>query len=180
MNKKVLIVSTSIRNGSNSEILAHEVERGALDAGNTVEFVSLADKEIGFCRGCLACQKTGSCVIRDDMDALIEKVREADALVFATPIYYYEMSGQLKVFLDRCNPLYISDYKFRSVYLVTASAEEGDDVAERAAQGLQGWIECFPKASLGGLLSSGGVTGPNEAAGREELLAAAFEFGRQI
>ena len=69
-------------------------------------------------------------------DALIEKVREADALVFATPIYYYEMSGQFKVFLDRCNPLYISDCKFRSVYLVTASAEEGDDVAERAAQGL--------------------------------------------
>ena len=180
MGKKVLIVSTSIRNGSNSEILAHEVERGSLEAGNEAEFVSLAGKEIGFCRGCLACQKTGGCVIRDDMDALIEKVREADALVFATPIYYYEMNGQLKVFLDRCNPLYMSDYKFRSVYLVTASAEEGDDVAERAARGLQGWIECFPKASFGGLLSSGGVTGPNEAAGRKELLAAAFEFGRRV
>ena len=180
MGKKVLIVSTSIRNGSNSEMLAHEVERGSLEAGNEVEFVSLAGKEIGFCRGCLACQKTGSCVIRDDMDALIEKVREADALVFATPIYYYEMSGQLKVFLDRCNPLYISDYKFRSVYLVTASAEESDGVAECAAQGLQGWIECFPKASFGGLLSSGGVTGPNEAADRKELLAAAFEFGRRV
>ena len=75
MNKKVLIVSTSIRKGSNSEILAQEVERGALDAGNEVEFVSLAGREIGFCRGCLACQKTGCCVIRDDMDALIEKVR---------------------------------------------------------------------------------------------------------
>ena len=180
MSKKVLIISTSIRNGSNSEILAHEAERGALDAGNEVEFVSLAGKDISFCRGCLACQKTGNCVIRDDMDALIEKVREADVLVFTTPIYYYEMSGQMKVFLDRCNPLYISDYKFRSVYLVTASAEEGDDVAERAAQALQGWIECFAKASFGGLLSSGGVTGPNEAAGREELLAAAFEFGRRV
>lgn len=180
MSKKVLIISTSIRNGSNSEILAHEAERGALDAGNEVEFVSLAGKDISFCRGCLACQKTGNCVIRDDMDALIEKVREADVLVFTTPIYYYEMSGQMKVFLDRCNPLYISDYKFRSVYLVTASAEEGDDVAERAAQGSQGWIECFAKASFGGLLSSGGVTGPNEAAGREELLAAAFEFGRRV
>ena len=180
MGKKVLVVSTSIRNGSNSEILAHEVERGALDAGNAVEFVSLAGREIGFCRGCLACQKTGNCVIRDEMDALIGKVREADAIVFATPIYYYEMSGQMKVFLDRCNPLYISDYKFRSVCLITASAEEGDDVAERAARGLQGWIECFPKASFGGLLSSGGVTGPNEAADREELMAAAREFGRQV
>lgn len=180
MGKKVLIVSTSIRNGSNSEILAHEVERGSFEAGNEVEFVSLAGREIGFCRGCLACQKTGSCVIRDDMDNLIEKVREADAIVFATPIYYYEMSGQMKVFFDRCNSLYISDYKFRSVYLVTVSAEEGDDVARRAAQGLQGWIECFAKASFDGLLSSGGVTGPNEAAGHEELMAAALEFGRRV
>ena len=160
--------------------MAREVERGVLEAGNEVEFVSLAGREIGFCRGCLACQKTGSCVIRDGMGALIRKVREADAIVFATPIYYYEMSGQMKVFLDRCNPLYISDYKFRSVCLITASAEEGDDVAERAARGLQGWIECFPKASFGGLLSSGGVTGPNEAVDREELMAAAREFGRQV
>lgn len=180
MGKKVLIVSTSIRKGSNSEALAHEVERGSLEAGNEVEFVSLAGKEIGFCRGCLACQKTGNCVIRDDMDDLIGKAREADAIVFATPIYYYEMSGQMKVFLDRCNPLYISDYKFRSVYLVTAAAEEGDHVAKRTAQGLQSWIECFPKASFGGLLSSGGVTGPNEVTRREELLAAALEFGRQV
>ena len=180
MNKKVLIVSTSIRKGSNSEILAREVERGVLEAGNEVEFVSLAEREIGFCRGCLACQKTGSCVIRDGMGALIGKVREADAIVFATPIYYYEMSGQMKVFLDRCNPLYISDYKFRSVYLVTASAEEGDDVAKRAARGLQGWIECFAKASFGGLPSSGGVTGPNEAAGHEEFLTAAREFGWRV
>ena len=66
------------------------------------------------------------------------------------------------------------------MYLATASAEEGDDVAERAARGLQGWIECFAKASFGGLLSSGDVTGPNEAAGREELMAAAFEFGRRV
>lgn len=179
MGKKVLIVSTSIRKGSNSEILARGVKRGVLDAGNETEFVSLTGKEIGFCRGCLACQKTGNCVIRDDMDDLIEKVREADAIVFATPIYFYEMSGQMKVFLDRCNPLYISDYKFRSVYLVTASAEESDGVAQQTAQGLQGWIECFPKASFGGLLSCGGVIGPNEAAVREELLTAAFEFGRQ-
>ena len=180
MGKKVLIVSTSIRKGSNSEILAHEVERGVVNADNEAEFVSLVGKGIGFCRGCLACQKTGSCVIRDDMDDLVGKMREADAIVFATPIYYYEMSGQMKVFLDRCNPLYISDYKFRSVYLVTASAEEGNDVAQRAAQGLQGWIECFPKASFGGLLSNGGVTGPNEASGCKELLAAALEFGRQV
>ena len=55
--KNVLIISTSIRAGSNSEKLAHEFEKGAKEAGNAVKFISLKDKNIAFCRGCLACQK---------------------------------------------------------------------------------------------------------------------------
>ena len=59
MTKKVLVVSSSLRGGSNSEILAHEAERGAKDAGNDVEFLNLKGKDIKFCIGCLASQKTG-------------------------------------------------------------------------------------------------------------------------
>ena len=61
--KKVLIISTSIRNGSNSERLAHEFEKGAKEAGHDVSFVSLKDKQIAFCRGCLACQKIISALL---------------------------------------------------------------------------------------------------------------------
>ena len=57
--KKVLIISTSLRNNSNSEILAHQTEQGAKDAGHEVEFVSLKDKNIQFCKGYFACQKLG-------------------------------------------------------------------------------------------------------------------------
>ena len=57
--KKVLIISTSLRNNSNSEALAHETERGTRDAGHEVEFITLKDKNIRFCKGCLACQKIG-------------------------------------------------------------------------------------------------------------------------
>ena len=103
--KNVLIISSSLRGGSNSEILAHEAEKGAIDAGNNVELLSLKCKYIKFCIGCLACQKTGKCVQKDDMAEMIAKVQNADVLIFATPIYYYEMSGQLKTFLDRCNTL---------------------------------------------------------------------------
>ena len=58
MGKKVLVISTSPRTGSNSELLANEFARGAKDAGNEVEIISLKDKDIKFCRGCFACQKT--------------------------------------------------------------------------------------------------------------------------
>ena len=110
MNKKVLIISTSPRAGSNSELLACEFGRGAKNSGNEVEIVSLKDKEIRFCRGCFACQKTQRCVIRDDADLIEQKMEKADVLVFATPIYYYEMSGQMKTMLDRGNPLFTTDY----------------------------------------------------------------------
>ncbi len=105
--------------------------------------------------GCLACLKTQKCVIADDMIEIAEKVKNADVLIFATPIYYYELSGQLKTLLDRCNPLYTADYRFRDVYLLTTSAEEGEEPSRRAVSGLQGWIECFGKARYaGGLLGA--------------------------
>ena len=109
MNKNVLVISTSLRPQSNSEALADEFVRGAVAAGHNVEKISLRGKEIHFCRGCLACQHTGRWVISDDMQDIIPKMHDADAIVFATPIYYYEMSGQMKTLLDRANALYGSD-----------------------------------------------------------------------
>lgn len=75
MAKKVLVVSTSLRGNSNSEILAKECERGAKDAGHEVEFVSLRGKDIRFCIGCMSCQKTGHCVLKDDVAEIMAKVR---------------------------------------------------------------------------------------------------------
>ena len=93
--KNVLIISTSLRGGSNSELLAKECAKGAEEAGNRVELLSLKGKKIQYCIGCLACIKTGKCVQRDDAPEIMEKLRRADVLVFATPIYYYEMCGQM-------------------------------------------------------------------------------------
>ena len=120
--KNILIISSSLRRGSNSEALAMEFARGAADAGNKVELISLRDKDIRFCRGCLACQKTLKCVMADDAQAIVAKMHDADVIAFATPIYYYEMSGQLKTLLDRANPLYSSDYHFRDIYMLTSAA----------------------------------------------------------
>ena len=101
MAKHVLVISTSLRPGSNSEALADAFLAGAQAAGNTVEKVTLRGKTIAFCRGCLACQSAGRCVIPDDAIEIAEKMRMADVIAFATPIYYYEMSGQMKTLLDR-------------------------------------------------------------------------------
>ena len=136
MAKKVLIISTSIRPGSNSEILANAFADGARASGNEVEIVSLRDKTIGFCRGCFACQKLGHCVIKDDANEITEKLLGAEVVVWATPIYYYEMCGQMKTIIDRANSLFPRDYQFRDVYLLSVAAEDEDYTDEGASKGL--------------------------------------------
>lgn len=177
--KNVLIVSCSPRKNSNSEALALAFAEGARAAGHEADFVSLRGRTVNFCRGCFVCQETQRCVIRDDADEICQKALKADVLVFATPIYYYEMSGQLKTLLDRLNPLFPSDYAFTDVYLMTAAAEEEPTVPQRAISGLEGWIECFERARLAGTVFMGGVTeaGENPA---HPALEKARRMGQEI
>ena len=180
MSKKVLIISASPRKNSNSEALALAFADGAKEAGHEVEFVSLRGKTVNFCRGCFVCQEKLRCVIRDDADAVCQKALGADVLVFATPIYYYEMSGQLKTLLDRLNPLFPSDYAFTDVYLMTSAAEDESFVPERAVSGVEGWIECFERARLAGTVFLGGVTEAGEGQRHPEKLEAARAMGKAI
>lgn len=177
--KKVLIISTSLRGVSNSHLLAEAFARGTRDAGNDVELLTLHGKEIKFCLGCLSCQKTGKCVIKDDIAPIVEKMHDADVLVFATPIYYYEMSGQLKTVLDRANPLYGGDYRFKDVYMLTSAADDDNATPQRAISGLEGWIECFERARLAGTVFAGGVTAPGEISGHASL-ETAYGMGNKI
>lgn len=177
--KKVLIISTSPRKGGNSQALADAFMKGAKEANNQVEKVELYDKNINFCLGCLACQKSGQCVIKDDANAIVEKMRDADVLVFATPIYYYAMSGQMKTMLDRSNPLYESDYKFTDIYLLASAADEQDEAVEGAVKGLLGWISCFPRTHLAGVVFGGGVDEVGKIEGHPAL-DKAYELGKAI
>ena len=162
----ILVISTSLRAKSNSDILTEHLVEGAKAAGHEVECISLKGKTIQFCRGCLACQKTQQCVLRDDAADIAEKVLRSDTLVFVTPIYYYEMSGQMKTLLDRLNPLYAADYAFRKVYMMSVAAEDEAHVPE--------------KAEFAGSLFCGGINDPGEAALRKEEQDEAYAFGKSL
>ncbi len=179
MSKNVLVISSTLRKGGNSEILAQEFAKGAKDAGNNVEFITLQDKEIKFCKGCLACQKIGHCVIKDDSNEIVEKMEQADVIAFASPIYYYEMSGQLKTLLDRANALFALDYKFRDIYFLSTAADSDSHAADIATNGIQGWIACFAKAQLKGSVLGAGV----EAVGdiqNNPAMKKAYEMGKGV
>ena len=160
-------------------MLADQFIEGARIAGNEVEKIALADKNIQFCKGCLACQKLGRCVISDDVNDIMAKVLEADVVCWATPIYYYEMSGQMKTLIDRMNAMYPKDYRFRDVYLLSTATEDAEHVPQRAFAGLTGWIDCYPKSRLASTLFCGGVTMPRDIAGNAKLQEA-YEMGKQV
>ncbi len=180
MAKKVLIIATSLRGGSNSDILAKECEKGALDAGHSVEYISLKGKTIHYCIGCFACQKQGYCVIKDDVAEIMEKVKNAEVIVWATPIYYYEMCGQMKTLIDRLNPLFPTDYNFRDIYMLATSDDPSEKSVEKAYNGLQGWADCFKKSSLKGFVHCGGVEGAKEVLAHTDALQKAYELGKNI
>ena len=179
MNKKVLIISSSPRKGGNSEALAAAFAEGAESAGNQVETVYLREKQYGFCRGCFACQSTGECVIKDDTIEIVRKMHDADVLVFATPVYYYSVSGQLKTMLDRANPLFDSDYAFTKAYLLAAAAEDGDETVEGTVKAVQGWVDCFDRCELAGTVFAGGVNEVGDITGHPAI-AKAREMGKSI
>lgn len=179
MSKNILVISTSPRKGGNSETLADAFIRGANESGHATEKICLYDKTIGFCKGCLACLKSHRCVIHDDADDIAQKMSTADVLVFATPIYYYEMCGQMKTMLDRANPLYDSDYQFREVYLLAAAAETEESAMDGAVKGLSGWIECFPNSRLAGTVFGGGADAVGTIQGNPALKRA-YEMGKTV
>lgn len=157
----------------------HEFAKGAKDAGHEVTEITLRDKNIGFCKGCFACLKLGHCVIDDDAVEIAKMMHDAQVLVFATPIYYYEMSGQMKTMLDRANPLYGTDYAFTDVYFLSTAAEDENDVDSRALSGMEGWISCFDRAKLAGTVFAGGVNDAGEIAGHPALKKA-YEMGKEL
>ena len=178
--KKVLVISTTRRRNGNSAALAQEFARGAKDAGHEVEYVSLVDKSINFCVGCFACTKTETCFMKDDASAIVEKMRYADVIVFATPIYSNQMCGSMKTLLDRTNPIFLVDYNFREIYLLTTAAVHDEKVPDGAVAGIQGWIDCFNKLELKGVIRGVGIDKIGEIKHHPEILSETYEMGRNV
>lgn len=149
MSKKIVVISSSFRKEGNTRALVNEFVRGAGDAGNDVKTIDLSEIRLEFCRGCLHCQNNESdCVINDDVNGLLDVVAGADVLVFASPLYYGCISGQLKTFLDRLNPLFVRDYNFTQVVFIGACADDSEDAFDIATSEIWEWINCFNGVTL--------------------------------
>lgn len=116
MGKNILVLAGSPRKNGNSDILCDQFIKGAEEKGNKAEKVYVADLKINYCTGCEVCHTTGKCIHEDDMPFMFEKLLKADVIVFATPVYFYSMSAQLKTFIDRLVPVY-TQLRGKEVYI---------------------------------------------------------------
>lgn len=98
--KIVILVGSPNRNGS-THLLAECFRQGAQEAGHTVEIIDVAHADIHPCTGCIHCGYEGPCSQKDDVEGIRTKILDADMMVFATPLYYYGMSAQIKALVDR-------------------------------------------------------------------------------
>lgn len=98
---KIVVLEGSPNKNGSSNLLADCFKQGAEEAGHTVEIIDAAHADIHPCTGCIHCGYEGPCVQKDEIDRIRPKILEADMMVFATPLYYYGMSAQLKILIDR-------------------------------------------------------------------------------
>jgi multimeric flavodoxin WrbA len=186
---KVLIVKGSPRERGNSAALADQVAAGARAAGAQVESVYLHALDIQPCDGCDFCQGAAdmTCAIDDDMQRLYPQVREADAIVYASPVYWFTISAQLKLFMDRCYALgggsaYAASHALAGKRIGIVLAYGGDDPfdsgAINAIRMFQDIFDYIP-AEIAGMVY-GSASEPGEIRRNTDLMAKARELGRKL
>lgn len=106
----ILGIAGSARKNGNSEILLDKVLEGARSRGAVTEKIVLNRFNIKPCGGGGRCHKTGICYIKDDMTAIYKKLKNADAIIVASPVYFGSLPGQLKIMIDRCQSIWAENF----------------------------------------------------------------------
>jgi multimeric flavodoxin WrbA len=185
MGRKVMIAVGSPRKRGNSSTLAAQVASGANAAGAQVETFHLHGMNIKPCTACGGCRKKThvDCVIKDDMQKLYPKLRSADAIVIASPIYWFTFSAQTKLFIDRWYGLgseegYALSGKKFALLLSYADADPFLSGAVNALRTFQDALR-FIEADLVGMVY-GSASEAGEIKKNKALMKEAYELGRKL
>lgn len=146
---KIVILTGSPRRKGDSTYLAERFTDGAIENGHEVYRFDAAFKHVHGCIACNHCGMNGPCVFKDDFAELRQKLIEADAVVFATPMYYFGMSSQLKTVVDRFYSIndQIKGQKKKVFFLLTYAEAHTEDAQAmlqqyRSMTNYLGWVDC--------------------------------------
>ncbi|SHO42621.1 flavodoxin family protein [Desulfopila aestuarii] len=184
----MVIVLGSPRISGNSETLARAVAEGVENHGGTVEYFRLNKLSIRPCQGCGGCEKSGACVIKDDMTPIYDQIDKADRLLVVTPIYFYAPSAQTKIFIDRIQARWARRYSLkerfrqgegRRGYLLATAATRGQKLFESSELIVRYTLDALDMECGESLLVSG-VDERGAVKEQQTLIDEAKAFGEKI
>ena len=178
-HKRVLILSGSPRKGGNSDLLCDEFARGAEEAGGIVEKIFLADYNISYFLEEDE-QRTGERAheAQDDAPMIVDKMVDADIIVLASPVYYMNITGQMKVLIDRTYSRFM-EMRGKEFFYITTCADAAESTADWAINGFRGFVMCLPDPVERGAVKGVGL-GRKGAASDSQFMQQAYELGKKI
>ncbi len=181
---KVVVLLGSPRKNGNSSILAKEIAAGAESVGATVESLFIQQMDIKACQACWSCQKPDSkgCVIKDDMQTIFPKLIEADSWVIATPVHWFNMSTQTKLWMDRCFALSkYGDNPFNKKIAIAIAYGDADPYASGAINAIRSFQDSFRYvgAEITGIVY-GSALEKGDMDKNEAVLKAARKLGKKL
>lgn len=144
-----------------------------------MKLISFPMRFINYCKGCLGCVSSGECVIHDDMSGILEDMVDADVIVFASPIYFNTISGQMKTMIDRLTPK-ARQLNDKDYYFLFSAASDNQKLLEPAVCELRGFLNCIGVESEKGIVFGLNAESEGEINHNENALNQAFEFGKNI
>jgi multimeric flavodoxin WrbA len=184
--QKIVVIKGSPRKEGNSATLAKRVAKGAESAGASVEDFYLHGMNIQPCRACDSCRDVspGHCIIDDDMQILYPKVKEANSLVIASPVYWFTLSAQTKLFMDRLYAFGVSDEYIglsgKRIGILMAYADP-DPFSSGAVNALRTFQDAFNYvgAHIDGMVY-GSALEAGEISRDQALMDKAYELGTRL
>lgn len=187
---KIIAIYGSPRKNGNSAALLKQAVAGAKQEGAEVEEVFLRDYKISPCMEIYACIKSGECAIRDDFPEILAKVEASSGIMLASPIFFYSVSAHTKIFIDRCQSLWVRKYWIEKQQLgegvltrkglfISVGATGGKKLFEGAILTVKYFFDVL-SASLWKSVLCRGVDRRGEIDSRKDYLDQAFQAGREL
>lgn len=189
---KIIAFLGSPREGGNTELLLNEAIRGIEESGFNVQIFNLNQMNIMPCQNCGGCEETGTCVYDDDMSQVYEAIRTADRIILSSPIFFFSVSAQAKMMIDRCQafwcekyllkkPISEGPYKRKGLLLLVAGMKEkigatGIECAEKTAKAFFRTVSVPEHKTLGYT----GVDAKGDITKHPTALKEAYEAGLQL
>jgi multimeric flavodoxin WrbA len=187
---KVLGIYGSPRKGGNSDLLLDRALEGARKGGAAVEKLYARKLKMQGCRECGGCDETGKCVVQDEMQEVYPRLLEADAIILATPIFFYGPTSQVKALIDRCQAMWnrrmlkkkgkdLKRYDSGRGWLIAVGATRGERLFEPVELIAKYFFDALDMRYEGGLFFKG-IEGRGDIENHPDALKKALDIGRRI